>query len=267
MWREIPGFEGLYAVSMNGEVKSLRRVIARKNGSPQTIRERILRAHNHDGYRRVVLSVAGIGHSELVHRLVAMAWIENTNPTFDLVNHKDGNRANNHYGNLEWCDGSYNQAHAYRIGLRVPVCGEDSHMSKIKACDATQIVSLRNDGLTYVEISRRTGIRKHIVESICCQKAWLRQSQGIKRFKAHGERHGRSKLTSQNVAEIVTKCREGMTHKEVGDAYGVSRATVGAIMTGKLWSNITGIARVTNRKTGRPPRKKSTHCFESSENV
>lgn len=258
MWKDIPGFEGLYAVSMSGEVKSLRRVIARKNGIPQTIRERILRTYDHDGYRRVSLSVVGIRHDELVHRLVAMAWIENTNPSLDIVNHKDGDRANNHYENLEWCDDSYNQAHAYRIGLRVPIFGEDSPMSKIKASDAALIVSLRNNGLTYVDISRKTGIRKHIVESIGRQKTWRRESSGgVKKFKADGERHGQSKLTSQDVAEIVARCNRGMTHKEAGDGYGVSRATVGAIMTGKIWSNLTGIAQVANRKTGRPPRRRT----------
>ena len=53
-----------------------------------------------------------------VHRLVAKYYVENPNPLeYDIVNHKDGNKLNNHYTNLEWCDISINTQHAYDSGL------------------------------------------------------------------------------------------------------------------------------------------------------
>lgn len=56
----------------------------------------------------------------MVHRLVALAFLglppeENKHP---IVNHKDGNKRNNHVSNLEWIDFSGNIDHAYRTGLR-----------------------------------------------------------------------------------------------------------------------------------------------------
>jgi hypothetical protein len=53
----------------------------------------------------------------MLHRLVALAYIENPNE-FKEVNHKDGNRLNNSYVNLEWVTRSENQLHAYRNGLQ-----------------------------------------------------------------------------------------------------------------------------------------------------
>ena len=48
----------------------------------------------------------------LVHRLVALMFIPTNDTTLD-VNHKDGNRANNNYTNLEWCTRSENLKHSF----------------------------------------------------------------------------------------------------------------------------------------------------------
>jgi len=45
----------------------------------------------------------------LVHRIVAMAWIENPHPSkWKEINHKDEDKTNNAASNLEWCDHKYN---------------------------------------------------------------------------------------------------------------------------------------------------------------
>ena len=52
------------------------------------------------------------------HRLVAITFIPNTDSKKIFVNHKDGNKQNNHVSNLEWVTSQENNIHAYQTGLR-----------------------------------------------------------------------------------------------------------------------------------------------------
>lgn len=52
-----------------------------------------------------------------VHRLVALLFLEKPLGDKILINHKDGNKQNNHYLNLEWCNYYENNFHARLLGL------------------------------------------------------------------------------------------------------------------------------------------------------
>lgn len=72
---------------------------------------RFIKAFNDNhGYMQVFL-YPGKSKKERVcvklHKLIAKAFVEN-HQGYVEVNHKDDNKANNHYTNLEWCDRSYN---------------------------------------------------------------------------------------------------------------------------------------------------------------
>lgn len=68
-------------------------------------------------YHRVHISRNKRDIKLLVHRLVAEAFIPNPN-NLPCVNHKDGNKHNNHVDNLEWCTYSDNEKHAYLNDLK-----------------------------------------------------------------------------------------------------------------------------------------------------
>ena len=53
-----------------------------------------------------------------IHRIVAATFIPNTDSKKIFVNHKDGDKQNNHVSNLEWVTPSENCTHAYQTGLR-----------------------------------------------------------------------------------------------------------------------------------------------------
>lgn len=105
IWRDINGYEGLYKISSNGQVKSLRNQVILKQFPDK------------DGYYRVNLTNKyGLKKQYAVHRLLAMTFIENPeNKT--VINHIDGDKQNNQLDNLEWSSISENTQHGYDHGL------------------------------------------------------------------------------------------------------------------------------------------------------
>ena len=110
-WLNIYGYPE-YQVSNYGRVKSLERKVKCKNGY-RTVRERILKPININGYYRVQLSSDGKKKYMLVHRLVGQAFLPNP---YNLpeVNHKNEIKTDNRLENLEYCDRQYNTNYGTR---------------------------------------------------------------------------------------------------------------------------------------------------------
>lgn len=105
-WKDIAGYEGLYRISNTGKVKSLERVNAQNKHQNERLLKQSLSEY---GYLSVGLCKGGKVKYLRINRLVAFAFIENPDPEhFKQVNHKDENKTNNTYTNLEWCDCKYN---------------------------------------------------------------------------------------------------------------------------------------------------------------
>lgn len=66
---------------------------------------------NSTGYSAVQFKTKGKQNHLLVHRAVALAFIENPDSK-PCVNHIDGNKQNNSIKNLEWCTHEENTKHA-----------------------------------------------------------------------------------------------------------------------------------------------------------
>lgn len=124
-WKDVPDYEGLYAVSNFGRVKTLPHQIVRSNGHVQTFKARILKQlKQSSGYLEVCLSNKGIQKKYYVHRLVAQAFIPNPK-ALPEINHKDENKHNNFVNNLEWCNRAYNNAYGSRLQRQVATSREN----------------------------------------------------------------------------------------------------------------------------------------------
>ena len=106
IWKDILGWEGRYQVSNFGRIKTL--------NYKRTKTPRIMNGITDiRGYKSIAFRVGGAKSKQkhyMIHRLVAQAFIPNPNNK-PFINHKDGNRANNVVGNLEWCTKEENERH------------------------------------------------------------------------------------------------------------------------------------------------------------
>jgi len=102
IWKDIPTFEGQYSVSNKGNVKSLKREVLRNNGWLLPLEERLLKlTKNKAGYFVAGLSNGSKTKVIRVHQLVAMAFLGHVRCGYiKVVDHIDGNRANNNLSNL-----------------------------------------------------------------------------------------------------------------------------------------------------------------------
>lgn len=124
------------------------------------------------GYPTVML--APCRRPQKVHRLVAEAFVPNPENK-PYVNHKDGDKTNCHYSNLEWVTASENSKHAVETRLLVMPVGEANSASKL---DETTVKYLRlvysprdkNFGARW--LSRKFGVSKSTITRALSGETW-----------------------------------------------------------------------------------------------
>lgn len=173
-FRPIEKYENLYEISNYGRIKSLGIYHGKTNNyfyKPHIIKSNKTR----EGYLIVCLTNYGDRKYFSIHRLVAIAFINNPN-NYKEVNHKDSNRTNNMVTNLEWCTRSYNCKYSYshnnRKHIDVHLKGENNPNSRFTNNDIKDMIKLRNKGLKFREIAEKYNTTADYVSQIYNKKIW-----------------------------------------------------------------------------------------------
>lgn len=180
-WKPIEGTDGKYEVSNFGRVRT--------NGKRPGL---LTLTKQKSGYRYAMIEIDGKSCNRRVHRLVAQHFLPNPD-NMKEVNHKDGNKDNNHVSNLEWCTRSYNVKHSFDTGLKQPHIWTPEERKQISERNKHQTISIEHrekiskalKGRKRPDISERQKgkalCRKAIEASIATRK---RKAEEHKRLKA-----------------------------------------------------------------------------------
>ena len=155
IWKPVPGYEGFYEVSNDGQVRSIYRY------------KKILKPMiSNTGYKRVDLFKNKKRKQYSIHRLVALAFIKNEDGK-PFVNHKDENKLNNSADNLEWVSHVENCQYGTAIARRTEHFDYEhrkiNNANQIKVCSKpikqyTKNGSFVREWASASECNRETGI-------------------------------------------------------------------------------------------------------------
>lgn len=159
--KDIPGYEGLYAASEDGQIWSHRNKIIMKQQLTSM------------GYPTVQLCVNGKRKALSVHRLIAFAYLGKSEL---VVNHKNGIKRDNRIENLEYCTRSENIKHAFRTGLKKPTVlqGEQHGGSKLSNEDILAIRDLfaQPNPPQQRAVAKACGVADTTIRHIIQRKRW-----------------------------------------------------------------------------------------------
>ena len=220
-WKPIPGFEDVYSVSRNGDV---RLEVDRHNKKNRAL---LKQTPDDDGYFQVRLSIDGsqeAGRNHRVNRLVGATYLGDI--TNMHVNHKNGIKADNRVSNLEITTPAENIKHAIEVlGHRRD--GEYNNSAKLTE---RQVVSLRKAaarGKTYVALGKRFGITSVMACDIAQGKAWPNAPGPIvgRRTRQYG------RLSDEQKQQVRQRYKDGEGPRALAGEFGVTRRTIHNIVS------------------------------------
>ncbi len=122
---------------------------------------------NGRGYRKITMTTKGVPSQVYIHRIVAELYLPNPG-NHRQVNHKDGNKSNNSYENLEWTDALSNIRHAIASGLFPKTTNYWN--SKLTESGIQEILKLKKQGVKQYIIANRLKVSKSTVSEVITGK-------------------------------------------------------------------------------------------------
>ncbi len=183
IWKDVPGWKGLYSVSNTGIVRSKKRIInaSTKDGLRQQsyiVPEKILKASvQPTGHLRVSLSKNSKISYRMIHTLVLLAFV-GERPSDKECCHIDGNPQNNNISNLYYGTRSQNISDAKRHGT-FPM-GINRPGAIINPEIAKEIYALSKAGMKAPEIAKKFNLTTSCIAQVTLGNNWKEHTGGEK---------------------------------------------------------------------------------------
>ena len=217
---DIKDYEGFYKVSNTGKVFSCRR------------QKYLSQKSDKDGYKEVCLCVDEVRKYKRVHRLVAEAFIPNEE-SLPIINHKDGDKTNNHVSNLEWTTNYGNVIHGFNTNI------EGKTLSSLSKEEMLLVVDMYRAGYKHYEISERFNLKKQKDGTVFKELSDGRVHSNVTgimkqpNIKPKGGRVAAERYTkAKNI--LIDYFHNNLDKEEIVDKYGVTKAYAEQLLDGKL---------------------------------
>jgi hypothetical protein len=166
--RDVPGFDGLYAVTRDGRIWGYERNWRNATGAMHRPARWMVLTLDGTGYLRVRLVGRGGRRAfPSVHRIVAAAWLPNP-LGLPQVNHLNGIKTDNRDSNLEWCDSLMNNRHAFMVGLN-----DAKFRRKLSDAQVRQLRAMASAGLTFTAIAKHFRMDRATITSIAKRETYV----------------------------------------------------------------------------------------------
>lgn len=164
--RQIFGYEGLYSITADGRIWSEPKSWAVNRGARLSHDGKWMsvKPHRQTGYLAVHLRKDGRPRRHYVHRLVAVAFVQNPDCKPE-VNHKNNDVADARADNLEWVTAE-EQHHPDRARIKRP------HRNKLAESAVLVIYALRASGLSPLDVGREYGVGAQQIYRIWKGRHW-----------------------------------------------------------------------------------------------
>lgn len=158
MYKAIKGYEGIYEINELGKIRSVDRIVERKDVSTRKRKGKELKlSMDQGGYAGVHLNKNGISKRRRVHCLVAETFLSNPD-ILPEIHHKNHDRKDNRMENLKWVSRSEQMDEHWRAakGTRLRVVGHGIDKIFISAREVERELGIENSNALLVA----KGIRK-----------------------------------------------------------------------------------------------------------
>lgn len=221
-WKDIPGYEGRYQASDQGNIRSMpRQTSGVRMGTTCSINlaGKVLKPHyrGREGRKYVVITIDRTSYS--VHRLVLMAF-KGMPSKGEIARHLNDDHTDNRLVNLAWGTQGDNHRDAVVNGRWTPQQGKDHGCAKLTDAQVLEMRAKKAQGATVAALGAEYNLTPSQAARVCNGEAWGHLPGAVT------SKPGNTRFTDEQREEIIRLFRSGVPGPEVARRFGCTRSYV-----------------------------------------